>query len=58
MRNGFSDLIPQLESRVRWALQQPKLETFRHEIEFYIDGHRLPNETEIPWTFWREEFVY
>ena len=43
----ISDLIPQLEKRVRWALQQPEVKILQHTIELYIDGHRLPNETEI-----------
>jgi hypothetical protein len=43
----ISDLIPELEKRVRWSLEQPKGEILQHTIDFYIDGNRLPCETEI-----------
>jgi hypothetical protein len=52
----IADLISELEKRVRWALEQPKGEILQHTIDFYIDGHRLPNKTEIPWPITRDDF--
>ena len=44
---SITNLLPQLESSVRWALQEPKNEMLYPVVELYIDGHRLPSETEI-----------
>jgi len=41
------DLIGDLETRVRWALQQPEAAISHHGIQFFIDGQRLPNQQEI-----------
>ena len=43
------DLIPELETRVSWALQQPETDISRHGIQCFIDGQPLPNQKAIKW---------
>jgi len=43
----IADLIPELEKRVRWAIQQPKSEISQHKIKFYFDGQHLSDNIEI-----------
>jgi hypothetical protein len=41
------DLIPELEKRVKWALQQPKYEALSHNVTFYIQGKQLVNKPNV-----------
>ena len=34
----ISDLIPQLEGAVTWAIQQSTNKTLQHKLKFYMDG--------------------
>ncbi len=46
----ISDLIPQLEAAISWAIKQSKHETLHESLEFYVNGQRiLPNsEIKVP----------